>query len=512
MPKRIDPKSLLLLSLITACIAIPAPKAHAQVAAFVGVIRPLLPAITTWIAASDFATVAGSVGLGGFVFSKILSDPSGAIPTLQGQSVNSVDLYTSSPSTPAISVAIEPAVPPKDMPSTWKFDYGTGLTFDPLVNSPSGSQTNPVGKVWNYNAQFGNGVENVSGSTSSVCSQLISIGNAKYSYVGPFTCTSLNEATGFFNFCNYGGSSCNGVQLNCIDNCTSTSVPLPTVSTTNAPMWPSDGHCTVQRTGNTFSGHPQDPDCWLGGDRKNPPISMPPGISVGPSTITGNNGNGGSTTITINPDGSTTIGSRAPNAAGTGTTETIINLSPPVAGTMGSTYVTGQTQNIYQGTGTSTSSTPIPQTAPLAGAPGFVASPTTSNPATTTPPATPTDLCVAHPNIEACQVIAPGTPSPTDGLYTKQTGICQTFGCILDAFATKIKASQLWGSTVGFFRAGDAQASCGGLSTSFSLFGRTIDLNIDSLFCGATAAKVYTALSIVLLITVTVSAFTIAVL
>lgn len=501
--------SLFFLALAVAVAALSMPKAEAQIYRLAGLVRPALVGLATWQPAIDFASLVGMVGLADFVIKNYKTDASGSLAPIQGASVNTVDLYSGMSTMPAVSVVVDPSAMPVDMPSTWKYDFNSGMTFDPSLNSapgtPSGISYSLVGPV------IGQGCNqqrtlNFTGGTAAALGAYVA-GKANECAcpgISSWTVQSADESTGLVTIRGSGGEifteqgSGNG----------GASSSKPASDPANPPMWPSDGKCTAVRVGNTFSGHPQDPDCWLGGNKKNGPSPPPPGVVQTPTSVGASNGQGSSTTVVINPDGSTRITNTVPNGTGSGTVQNIVDLAPPNPAQVGSTYVTGQVQNVFNGTGTQTSSTPAVSTVPVSGSTPGVASGATTG---ATPGAT-TDICAANPNIEACQVIAPGDPSPTDGLYTAQTGICATFGCILDSMATKVKASQLWASTVGYFRVSDSAGGCGGLSSTFTVFGRTIDLNIDAIFCGATAQKAYVALSVVLLITVSVAAFSIAIL
>lgn len=501
--------SLFFLALAVAVASLSMPKAEAQVYRLAGLVRPALVGLATWQPAIDFASLVGMVGLADFVIKNYKTDASGSLAPIQGASVNTVDLYSGTSTMPAVSVVVDPSAMPVDMPSTWKYDFNSGMTFDPSLNSAPGTpgSTGSGSLIWTWSGSLCGNAQTYSGSSvASVAAQAISYSNGTCPTTPAYSSANINEVTGSWDF--VVGNVSHYTQQDTSNGGTAGPASKPAVDPANPPMWASDGKCTAVRVGNTFSGHPQDPDCWLGGNKKNGPSPPPPGVVQTPTSVGASNGQGSSTTVVINPDGSTRITNTVPNGTGSGTVQNIVDLAPPNPAQVGSTYVTGQVQNVFNGTGTQTSSTPAVSTVPVSGSTPGVASGATTG---ATPGAT-TDICAANPNIEACQVIAPGDPSPTDGLYTAQTGICATFGCILDSMATKVKASQLWASTVGYFRVSDSAGGCGGLSSTFTVFGRTIDLNIDAIFCGATAQKAYVALSVVLLITVSVAAFSIAIL
>lgn len=104
---------------------------------------------------------------------------------------------------------------------------------------------------------------------------------------------------------------------------------------------PSDGVCTIKRTGNSFGVDPRDPDCASG--------KIPATVAVGSNSITMQNADGTTKGVTINSDGSSTVTESRPNYT-TNTTETnTTNFSAPDAS--GQVKVTGQGQGAIPGTG-----------------------------------------------------------------------------------------------------------------------------------------------------------------
>lgn len=119
-----------------------------------------------------------------------------------------------------------------------------------------------------------------------------------------------------------------------------------TLSDASQVTKPADLECGVQRVGNVIMFDPRDPDC----------SNVAPGVTVSSNSVTVNNPDGSSRSITINSDGTATVQESRPNAA-TNTTETnSTNLSAPNAS--GAVQVTGQASGATQGIGTANTDTP----------------------------------------------------------------------------------------------------------------------------------------------------------
>jgi len=121
------------------------------------------------------------------------------------------------------------------------------------------------------------------------------------------------------------------------------------VSDANLVQKPSDGKCTIVRTGNSFSGDSRDPDCASG--------SLPSTVTVSPTVVEVKPTLTETQKVVINPDGSTTITSTRINSNNTTTTETI--TVSPGNGTPGSTVITGRGSVTVSGSGTQAGTTPI---------------------------------------------------------------------------------------------------------------------------------------------------------
>ena len=85
---------------------------------------------------------------------------------------------------------------------------------------------------------------------------------------------------------------------------------------------PSNGNCQVIRTGNTFSGRSNDPDCSV----SSPAMS---GATVEPLVVTMMRADGAFVTTVINSDGSTTVTESYPDIANSKTNKLITTYSSP---------------------------------------------------------------------------------------------------------------------------------------------------------------------------------------
>lgn len=104
---------------------------------------------------------------------------------------------------------------------------------------------------------------------------------------------------------------------------------------------PSDGICTIVRTGNTYSGDPRDPDCAVS--------NIPATVTISGSQITARPSGGSTQRTTINADGSTTITNSTTNNTNNTTTTTTINISASTGA--GTTKITGIGTTTVNGTG-----------------------------------------------------------------------------------------------------------------------------------------------------------------
>lgn len=129
-----------------------------------------------------------------------------------------------------------------------------------------------------------------------------------------------------------------------------------TLSSPSSVMKPSDGHCTIKRSGNSFSGDAQDPDCSLTGTTAAAQAGQT--TSSTQSKATGAGGRTSSTTTVNASTGVSTTSIVTNNNNGT-TTTTIINMSNPAPGT-GTAVVTGTSSTTTQGTGDLATTVPTP--------------------------------------------------------------------------------------------------------------------------------------------------------
>jgi len=119
----------------------------------------------------------------------------------------------------------------------------------------------------------------------------------------------------------------------------------------NAVKKPTDGKCQIKRVGNVVSYDTRDPDCDNG--------VVPAGVTITTDTVTVASDDGyRSTTVKVNPDGSSTITENVSRQDGSGKTDrNITSVGVPNA-TTGVAEVTGFSSAVYSGIGTAASSTP----------------------------------------------------------------------------------------------------------------------------------------------------------
>lgn len=310
-----------------------------------------------------------------------------------GNAVNAIKIFAKGQATtgnPDIVVSVDPKSIPTDAPANWAFDSGTGLTFDPTVNASSSTANPNAGKTI---CQVKLGQTLYTGTPSSIVSQLTSL--VGY-YVESSDLYSGNHDTSDTCFFNSSYWSINGQLIQSAGSGSSSTGSKPALNAAAPPMWPSDGHCSVVVSNvngvPSFTGNPQDPDCFTGGNSANAPAPLPPNVSMTGNQIKVNNGPS-QTTITLNPDGSVKVISTSPNSAGTATTATTVDLDRPIAGAPGiSMPVIGQSTQTFTGTGTQTSSTPITTVGAVDPMTGLPISPSTGSSSSATDPAVIADL------------------------------------------------------------------------------------------------------------------------
>jgi len=121
------------------------------------------------------------------------------------------------------------------------------------------------------------------------------------------------------------------------------------VATPGAVPKPSDGHCEIIRTGNTFAADTNDPDC-----------AVNPGVTVASGTVTAKPSDLLPTkfeSVTNSGTGATVVTVTTINTGNNTTTVSTFNLSAP-DGTTGVVKVTGISTSTYQGVGDAVSGTP----------------------------------------------------------------------------------------------------------------------------------------------------------
>lgn len=126
------------------------------------------------------------------------------------------------------------------------------------------------------------------------------------------------------------------------------------VSTAGAVGKPSDGKCTIKRTGNSFAIDPNDPDCAA----DNGTIGRPATTSVQPNIITADVSPTVKQKVELNATtGTTTISTITQNANNT-TTTTTTNVS--YGNGINTMKITGQGSQTVSGTGDLAGTTPLP--------------------------------------------------------------------------------------------------------------------------------------------------------
>lgn len=364
-------------------------------------------------AALTDAALIGTAVLGGL----ILDSKTNFI----GNAVNAIKIFAKGQAitaNPDIVVSVDPKSIPTDAPPNWAFDSGTGLSFDPsktvspshlTTTSTPANNSNPSisfqGNTYSSASDFcGNYYIGTKGyytpldqflgfwTPSMVQNGVIYCGTI-FSFVGSFgSSTDSSVSPVIQGSCPVGSTNTNG-------NCESGGTAPPgmnLLSSSAPPMWPSDGHCSVVVSNvngvPSFTGNPQDPDCFTGGNSANAPAPLPPNVSMTGNQIKVNNGPS-QTTITLNPDGSVKVISTSPNSAGTATTATTVDLDRPIVGAPGiSMPVIGQSTQTFTGTGTQTSSTPITTVGAVDPMTGLPISPSTGSSSPSTDPAVIADL------------------------------------------------------------------------------------------------------------------------
>lgn len=120
------------------------------------------------------------------------------------------------------------------------------------------------------------------------------------------------------------------------------------LSNSSLVIKPVMGKQQIVRTGNTFATDPQI----------NPTDKLPSTVvSVTSNSVTVNDSNGNTTTVTLNSDGTSTVVTTTANPDGTSSKSTV-KLSAPNA-TTGNVEVTGTSSEQVSGKGTATGSTPL---------------------------------------------------------------------------------------------------------------------------------------------------------
>lgn len=131
------------------------------------------------------------------------------------------------------------------------------------------------------------------------------------------------------------------------------------------------------------------------------------------------------------------------------------------------------------------------------------------NPSGTTDDST-SDYCKENPSNPMCAEIKAGTGAGTSDLYTKGT---RTATDVFNDFGNKVKGAGFYSSATNYFTGSVPAGSCSGLSQSFDFGGgHSVMIDLDSIFCGSTAAAIFQILGYGLMLAASWTAFRIAIL
>lgn len=231
---------------------------------------------------------------------------------------------------------------------------------------------------------------------------------------------------------------------------------------------------------NTTTGQPADTN------------GVPPDTTAKPGNSTTTNktadpttGSTTTTTTTTAPDGSTSVVTTTCDASGD-------NCSTSTTNTPGSGGGTGAWTGGGSGSG---------------GAGGGTGD--SDDPTGTTDDST-NDFCAENPDNEMCAKIKAGTGAGTSDLYTKGT---RTTTDVFNDFGNKVKTAGFYSAATNYFSASVPAGSCSGLSQSFDFGGgQSVTIDLDSIFCGSTAAAIFSILGYGLMLAASWTAFRIAIL
>lgn len=119
-------------------------------------------------------------------------------------------------------------------------------------------------------------------------------------------------------------------------------------------------------------------------------------------------------------------------------------------------------------------------------------------------------FCEQNPDSFVCSDVVSGEGASTADLYTKGD---KTIAGVFSEFGAKVRGSGFYSAASGFFSGSIPSGSCGGMDATVSVgWGQTFTIPVDYVFCGSTAALVYQALGVGLLLVSAWLAFKIAIL
>jgi len=262
-----------------------------------------------------FVPAAATLAIGTVVAAITFSPTQSAVDSpLVVQISPSTKLQTPAGYTPAPSGQIQPVPPANATPISGWGSAANSILVQPDVSSFQAAVT----AKWGYSGVSCSLVDDHLNPSYVHCS------NSNWSFNSDYLSTSCPPG--------YSGSSCG-------------------LSNPSVVMKPADQVCGVLRSGNSFGTDPQDPDCST--------IAATTGLTIAPQSVSATAPDGSTTTVIINPDGSTTVYKTIPHtgdATPTTTTETT-SISAPDSN--GDAKVSGQGSVTTDGAGVGASGSAV---------------------------------------------------------------------------------------------------------------------------------------------------------
>lgn len=283
----------------------------------------------------------------------------------------STDAGTSSAtSAQPITVQLNPNSPlTSDVPAGWASPTGSQIQPQAPNPLPGGvTMSFPAGGNFSCGATGSYSTANAEAANNAACRTAT---DTTYTWTAPvgswdgvaghltlMFATQTQRSTGTIVGTNVQFDSANGPSVACPAGYTVSGTAC-NISNQALVQKPSDGKCAILRSGNTFSGDPQDPDCSTGS-------LAGAGVIVSGANITVGSAPNKVVTVKANSDGTTTINNYTTNTSNNTTTNnsTIVSAPSGSPGSPGGTNIIGTNQSAATGTGTA--QTPIaPSATPL---------------------------------------------------------------------------------------------------------------------------------------------------